>query len=78
MKRGIGQYVKRRNYYLDSKNALNIFIVKNGFNPKVKALNAYFLIYIAAFKKDNFPADDADFRRISGVDCNTVFELADF
>jgi hypothetical protein len=28
MKPGIGQYVKRRNYYLDNKNALNIFSEK--------------------------------------------------
>lgn len=28
MKPGIGQYVKRRNYYHDNKNALNISMVK--------------------------------------------------
>jgi hypothetical protein len=28
MKPGIGQYVKRRNYYLDNKNAFNILLVK--------------------------------------------------
>lgn len=28
MKPGIGQYVKRRIYYLDNKNALDILIVK--------------------------------------------------
>jgi hypothetical protein len=31
MKPGIGQYVKRRIYYLDNKNALNISIKKSGY-----------------------------------------------